>query len=232
MLGIDLLGGAKYESVAVKAYGKLNGYAAGMFWKQFGDASTLIKDLNAAGCKTFRVHLLWDYSHMYANKETEALTEFNKCMKVFLGRSVKLYISPYCEHKVSVAKMQSLFQKLWTAAKSTELAGCPKPTFVNASTTIVSNFTDAETKAKIAVVNELHIPAATAASATGLPAPPAGNYTVSPDGWDLTSAGAKNYNAKYGGAAIRFAWDATLNLHPKAPTLDHLVALGKLLSVN
>ena len=70
-------GGVAYHQAAKQAYSSLRGYAVGLFWKQFGDASGLMKDLLAAHCTAFRIHLHWaGASHDYSHKEADALLQF------------------------------------------------------------------------------------------------------------------------------------------------------------
>ena len=80
MLGIDILGGASYRSHAVKAFQELGGsFAVGVFWKEYGSAGKLIDELCAAGCKIFRIHILWDSTHAYgSHKQREAIEEYKK----------------------------------------------------------------------------------------------------------------------------------------------------------
>lgn len=242
MPGIDLLGGQLYVDAATGAYKSLQGYAAGLFWNcatlavPFTSAKPLITGLLSAGCKTFRVHLLWGgESHTYSNRENDAMTAFSGCMQAFMGKVATVYISPYCEHNLSTPTMQALFAKINSRSKGIDLKTCPKPKFVNTpfkNGGLVTSFRDAETNASVEVLNEIHIPSGTSENASSLPDPRTGKYTVSPDGWllGLRDKGAKNYNAKYGSAVIRFAWDVTLNPHTAArPTAAQIVTLGKLL---
>lgn len=217
MLGIDTLGGVQYQSETVAAFRKLpQDYAVGVFWKEFGNAANFLDALYSAGCRTFRVHIVWDGSHTYGkSKQDETIAEYKNFVNVMkVKRRAQWYVSLFCEHNIHDAiLLQSLVDQ---ARKISNI-----PTFVNAP------WTGAKFRDGIAEVHGV------------APKKPVGPYFVSPDGKTLDKSNAATYNAMYADAQIRFAWNPKLNLHKDGndktrsvkPTASEIVALAQLLTV-
>jgi len=224
MLGIDMLGGAKYQTHAVQAYKKLSGsWAVGVFWKEFGDSRDFINGLYNAGCRTFRVHILWDKSHNYRseNRQSEAIQEYKHCVKFMNAKgNVTLYVSLFCEHdlKSDVVERSIALARSYSTSQRYMV-----PVFVNNPETgdIVSGE---------GVINEIHHLNRKK---------PGGQYIVSPDGETLKSGNAAAYNSRYRDALIRFAWNPLLNCHRNEhdrqrsvqPSVRQIMALANLLTL-
>lgn len=129
-------------------------------------------------------------------------------------RRATWYVSLFCEHNIHDAiQLQALIDK---ARKISSI-----PTFVN------TPWRGAKLTKEINEIQGVS------------PGKPGGRYIVSPDGKTLDKSNAAGYNAAYGDALIRFAWNPKLNLHKDGndktrsvkPTASEIVALAQLLNV-
>ena len=197
-----------------------------LFWNEFGSAKGFIAALYGAGCRTFRIHIVWDSTHAYGSgKREEAIHEYKHCVDFMATKAgVKLYISLLCEHRLSAEVVKPLIEK--AAAYSTS-KGYPVPTFSNSF--IDNGGQISSDKPELKIINEVH-------SLT--PGKPGKHYIISPDGTTLDSTNALKFNATYSDALIRFAWDPTLNCHRDLsdkgrnfrPSAEHILELAKLLT--
>lgn len=222
MLGIDLLGGPKYTQQAVEAFGKLSGtWAVGVFWKEYGHAKGFLNKLYAAGCRTFRVHILWDPTHNYAklrNSEANAasitglLNDYADCVGAWREwPGARLFVSLCCEHQLPADDMKHLIR---AAVKRTKDDSLVLPFFVdspNGGWPWIAD--DGSLGQGITLLREVHTQGLRAGK--GNAHKPKGRYIVSSDGDSirLTEHSASTYNQNFHDAAIRFAWDWTFNCH-------------------
>ena len=186
--GIDYLGGAKYPSAMIAVHPQ--GYAAGIFFRTFGNATQAIKGLCASGkASEIVVHLApFDRTHRYSLRRylPQVYKDAAKLEAIAKACGAKILISPFCEHNHSRKVMQPIFKRLREIAPSTEL---------------VNSILRGQIVA--GVITEIH-----PEDGKPLRSAPNGAYTVSLDGY--SGNGLKAYERYHTARHFRF-WHHRLN---------------------
>jgi hypothetical protein len=186
MICFDLLGGAKYPDVIARIPGR---FGIGVFWKEFGPAKGLIQR-EAKIRPLIRVQGIWDKSHQYSGKDTEAI-DIGKQLNAIARASPKCRIeySPFCEHEKKADYIQALFARIKAVAPLIILVNTP-----DGKGDYVSGYK-----------NELHL--------GGSRPKPHGHYNVSYDGLHSVDADIEGFKAQFADADAIFYWVAQFNLH-------------------
>lgn len=101
MLGLDLLGIARYPKIADRYFPP--GVALGAFANTFGDALPVVRRIVASGrTPLVRAHLLWSDQHNFGEWDIPVIKReakrWNELALAFPG--VKIEVSPVCEHNL------------------------------------------------------------------------------------------------------------------------------------
>jgi hypothetical protein len=184
MYGLDYLGGAKYADVIMREHP--DGWAAGFFLSEFGDARPVIKKLLATGrCPVVRIQILWT-NHTYdpARHDAKILAGIRECNKIKAAfPNVDVQVSPVCEHNIKGSQLRSLFSRCAQTAQGL---------------TLVNNPWQGDT---LPGVNETH----NAERAMS------GRYNFSFDGVACVDSDTEKIKAIHSSAETFFFWDARFN---------------------
>lgn len=222
MIGVDLLGVARYQDTALRAFEKIGpSYSLGCFAKfpdGFGDPLPLVEKLAIRGlCKVFRIHGSWDDGHKpekYFKRTLIEARRYDALALRFLDCS--FYFDSGCEHR-NTPKHAQLQKKL--------MQECPHLLISN-------NHDDPEFLPKR--VNEIH---------GRRPRKPKTPYIVSPDGDSMDGFPWREYNDRFRDATIRYWWSWACNGRRNAadktprskrkhwPSVDDIVQGAKLVKV-
>jgi len=193
--GIDYLGGAAFGDLVIKSHPE--GWAAGFFAQEFGNAFPVVRKLAATGkAPTIRVHALWDAGHRYGSAEQIKAVRANLRKMCSIAKSnpkVRFLFSPYCEHNLTAAEMEKTLNVCKTVIKN---QGISNIELVNCI------WKGQEVKG---VINEIH----------GDHATPKGNYIFSFDGLDCYNANTQQFKKKHAKADVFFFWTISMNLKKK-----------------
>lgn len=184
---LDYLGGAKYCEELLKAHP--DGYAAGFFATEFGDALPCVTQLFESGKVPYvRIQLWWESSHDYPRESFDKIAaeakRWEPLARRFTGR---VYLSGATEHLLSESDAKLLASKVMSAA--------PSGIYVNSPDRGGAHLPD--------VIDEVHGEA---------PEKPEGRYIVSTDGTDIFDVDVKQWRAKYPDALFQCAWAPRFNL--------------------
>lgn len=181
--GLDVLGLAKYPEI-IKYWP--NGYAAGVFASEFGDALRAVDKLLATGkCPVLRMQLIWSSTHSYGNKDIPEIKQQSHRYELLAQKykKVKFYISPFCESNVA------------SPDKYLDLAQKYAP-----SCTIVNSIWKGGLSKKY--INEVH-----GSNAKALK----GKYIFSADGNSSNNSDMEKIKATHKNAELFFLWTASCN---------------------
>jgi hypothetical protein len=108
MYGLDLLGIAKFEKVAVSEFPA--DWALGCFSSTFGDARSAVEAILQSGkCPLVRVQLMWKELHDYSPKDFPWIrNEAKKWRGLVAKYKIAWHFSGACEHNLSVKDAKTL----------------------------------------------------------------------------------------------------------------------------
>jgi len=103
---VDTLAGCKYPDIIAKIPKK---YGTGYFFKEFGKAAPQIKKDANSGRVLVRVQGLWAGSHIYTDAHRKESLQIAAKLNSF---GVRIYYSPFCEHKKDAVYMGLLLTEI------------------------------------------------------------------------------------------------------------------------
>lgn len=183
MLGIDVLGGIRYEDRVKRLLPP--GWAMGILLRDFdkGDLDSLtLVDWALQNHHDVRVHLDWEDDHEWNDKQLKRLVDYAKEVDghALYGDRSKLYLSPLLEHRLEGEEAREFFAKIKHACQHSIIVNCGPG---NIPGTIKETHTKSDTSS------------------------PGGRYIVSNDGRSCFDRNMKLWNRTHSEAEIRFVWD-------------------------
>lgn len=182
--GIDYLLGSKYPEIVVEHHPK--GWACGFIYEVDGapKANKVINQLLATGkCPNIRIHLSWRDDHNFGVKDipiaVRKALEVAKIIERF--PNVNFYISPWLEHRASLALIQQLQKEITKV-----LPKCAKyvNSFISGGAYLPS------------AINEIHHSFSI----------PKGQYIHSWDGLEIMDSDVQKFKNTHTKAEINFFW--------------------------
>jgi len=189
MMGIDYLGGAAYPAVILREHPE--GWAAGIFLYEFGDARSIINKLLATGrCPVLRVQILWTNHKYDPRTHDKKIVAGIKTLNAIKAKfpSVEIQASPVCEHEIRGSRLRSLMTLCAKHAKNLVLVNNPQP---------------GKGDLMPGMLNETH-DCMKALS---------GDYNFSFDGTPCVDADSEKAKSVHSKSKIFFWWDARYNCH-------------------
>lgn len=191
---MDWLGGARYPKVVLDNHPV--GWGAGFFINVdgFGSCWNVARDLASSGkCPLFRFHAVWDDDHQYRPKEHDRLIMLRLDRTIQFKKDfphIKVYFSPFCEHRIKGSALKVLFNKVREKAKGTGVI-------------LVNNPEKGDFMQDADILNEVH----------GYKAKPSrGKYIYSFDGTGCVDADSQGMKETHKDAVLFFFWTYQFNL--------------------
>ena len=193
LYGLDLLGAAMFSDVAIREFPQ--GWALGVFAREFGDAFPTVKRIVESGrCPHVRIQLTWSRNnHVYDDTHFAiAKAEAARYERLAVANpSVKFELSTFCEHNLQ--NPDRYHDEIARIA--------PHCTIVN------SPWQGAMSKK---YKNEVH----------GGKAAPRGKYNFSFDGTGCVDADIPKFRARHKNSEVFFFWTYQFNGKRNGATLD------------